>query len=85
MNAAARYKESADQFYRNKSYSSAVEDYSKAIALLADNNDQDLIYICFSNRCACFLQLKRFSEALFDAQQCVQLKPDWHKGNHPLV
>ncbi|RZK75991.1 MAG: hypothetical protein EOO85_12500 [Pedobacter sp.] len=80
MSVATRYKEAGDQHYRQKSYVNAIEDYSKAIALLENQNDSNLIYICYSNRCACYLQQKKTTEALQDAQKCVQIKPDWHKG-----
>jgi len=36
--------------------------------------------VLFSNRSACYAGLKKFEEALSDAEQCISLKPDFHKG-----
>ena len=36
-----------------------------------------------SNRCACYLQLSRYSEARDDAESCTMVKPTWPKGTLP--
>jgi len=88
-NVAAAIKEEGDILYRDKRYQAAVAKYSKAIELLFPlvNNhrlDSDTalqtLYVSYSNRCACFLQLNSAALALRDAQECVRLKPDWPKG-----
>jgi tetratricopeptide (TPR) repeat protein len=80
LSQAQLWKDAGDRYYRSGSYASAIEEYSNAIACLSSGLDQNLLYICYSNRSACFLQLKRYQEALYDAQQCVSIKPDWSKG-----
>jgi stress-induced-phosphoprotein 1 len=34
----------------------------------------------YGNRSASYHNLKRFKEALEDAETCIELKPDWGKG-----
>jgi tetratricopeptide (TPR) repeat protein len=74
------HKDAGDRHYRTGSYSAAVDDYSRAISSLSASTEQNMLYVCYSNRCACFLQLQRYQEALYDAQKCVALKVDWPKG-----
>eukprot|EP01039_Chlorochromonas_danica_P010845 gene10845-12055_t len=78
-------KEEGDRHYRLGNYQRAVECYSQAIATLTQREGEgaagdSVLYVCYSNRCACFLQLDRCEEALYDAQQCIALKSDWPKG-----
>lgn len=81
MSSAAQiHKDRGDTHYKAASYRAAIEDYSQAIAVCSAQAESNLLYICYSNRCACFLQLQRYQEALYDAQQCTALKPDWPKG-----
>lgn len=83
---AAECKNAGDGLYRSKSYQVAVVQYTKAINLLSnlDYGDDDTafqtLYVSYSNRCACFLQINSLQQALQDAQECVKLKPDWAKG-----
>lgn len=76
-------KEEGDRHYRSGSFQRAVECYSQAIATLSQREGaagDSVLYVCYSNRCACFLQMDRFEEALYDARQCIALKADWPKG-----
>lgn len=41
-------------------------------------NDK-LSAVLLSNRCAAYLNLKRYENALEDAERCVQIEPDWSK------
>lgn len=80
MSPEDRLKEEGDRLYRNHAYNAAVDSYSEAIGLLTASGNDNTLYVCYSNRCACFLQLKRYQEALHDAQQCVSIRSDWPKG-----
>lgn len=83
---AVESKNAGDSLYRDKSYQVAVVQYTKAINMLAnlDSGNDDTafqtLYVSYSNRCACFLQINSLQQALQDAQECVRLKPDWAKG-----
>ena len=35
--------------------------------------------VLLSNRCAAYLNLKKYEDALEDAERCVQVEPDWSK------
>ena len=41
-------------------------------------NDK-LSAVLLSNRCAAYLNLKKYENALKDAERCVQIEPDWSK------
>ena len=41
-------------------------------------NDK-LSAVLLSNRCAAYLNLKKYEDALEDAERCVQVEPDWSK------
>jgi tetratricopeptide (TPR) repeat protein len=45
----------------------------------------NILYVSYSNRCACYLQLNEVQLALKDAQECVSLKSDWPKGYNRLA
>jgi len=71
---ATEFKNQGNTAYQNKKYKEAIELYSKAIKL--DANDATF----FSNRCAAYLNLNNYGDALKDAEKCIKLKPDWSKG-----
>lgn len=41
-------------------------------------NDK-LSAVLLSNRCAAYLNVKKYENALEDAERCVQMEPDWSK------
>lgn len=55
-------------------FDKAVEEYSKAIGLDGNN------HVYYSNRSNAYVQLKRYEEALADANKAVQLDPKWPRG-----
>lgn len=84
---AIQCKSEGDALYREKKYQVAIMKYTQAINLLhpqgltpTDESTFHTLYVSYSNRCACFLQVNRVEQALHDANQCVKLKPDWPKG-----
>jgi len=62
------------KFFSEQKFEQALESFSKAIEEDKDN------HALFSNRCATYIALKKFENALSDAEKCIQLKPDWAKG-----
>ena len=60
--------------FKAKDFVAAADHFSNAIE--EDPRDHTL----FSNRCACYHNLKQHEEALGDAVKCTELKPDWGKG-----
>ena len=78
MNASQKAKQRGARCYAAKDYANAVTYFTEAIER-ADGDDMDL-HVYHSNRCATFLQLGRWREALEDAEATVQIKPGWAKG-----
>ena len=68
------FKEQGTKAFAAKDFKSAVEHFTKAI----EENPSD--HTLFSNRSACYYNLNQSSEALEDADKCVELKPDWGKA-----
>jgi hypothetical protein len=71
-------------------YSKALElfhekegEHSESCILLEENEMSPalLFSLLLSNRSCCNLNLFLWEEALFDANYCVQLRPDWVKGH----
>jgi len=76
-------KEEGNTFFRSGDYLKAAATYTKAIKAAADHgieNDAKLAPI-YSNRSASFLKLSKVTQALTDAEKCVELKPDWDKAH----
>ena len=60
-------------YYKLGRYDQSVEMYTLAL-----NQSPDACV--YSNRCAAYLSLNRFDEALEDASNCIKLRPEWYKG-----
>jgi ankyrin repeat protein len=67
-------KKEGNQHYVKKEWQLAIDFYTKAI----DADPTDAAF--YSNRSACYMQLKQHDEALQDAVICRQLRPTWPKG-----
>jgi tetratricopeptide (TPR) repeat protein len=96
-----KWKEEGNTFYHDKNYTSAIGKYTTIInllklqhALFSPNisiderlklNLLNILYISYSNRCACYLQKNELNAAYQDAKECISLKNDWSKGYYRLV
>eukprot|EP00871_Galdieria_phlegrea_P001519 jgi/Galph1/2368/GphlegSOOS_G1041.1 len=67
-------KEAWNAAFAAKEYQKAVEAFSEAIEYDSNN------HILYSNRSAAYASMGKFSEALQDANRCIELKADWPKG-----
>ena len=54
-------------------FDGAVDHFTEAISLDSVN------HVLFSNRSAAFASLKKYRQALSDAEKTISLKPDWAK------
>jgi len=72
--SAAEAKQRGNVALAAKDYTLAVKEYTAAISHDASN------HVFFSNRSAAYASLKRYTEALADAEQCIKLKPEFAKG-----
>lgn len=73
------HKQQADQAFRMGGFRTAIDNYSKAIAL-----DPEFV-VAYSNRSAAYLKNSEKSKALKDAEQVVKLDPKLAKGHSRLA
>jgi len=71
---AAIKKEEGNMLYTSQDYTGAVGLYSEAIDLQPEN------YAYYGNRCACYIMMKQFQNALNDARMSLSLNPSFTKG-----
>lgn len=67
-------EDKARSAYVRKDYDTALTYFTQALE--NDTKNEKL----YSNRSATNLFLSNFNEALEDAESCIKLKPEWHKG-----
>eukprot|EP00633_Aureoumbra_lagunensis_P003914 CAMPEP_0197316918 /NCGR_PEP_ID=MMETSP0891-20130614/44861_1 /TAXON_ID=44058 ORGANISM="Aureoumbra lagunensis, Strain CCMP1510" /NCGR_SAMPLE_ID=MMETSP0891 /ASSEMBLY_ACC=CAM_ASM_000534 /LENGTH=154 /DNA_ID=CAMNT_0042806637 /DNA_START=21 /DNA_END=486 /DNA_ORIENTATION=+ len=68
--------EKGRELYKEQKYVEAIDAFSKAI----DSAEYDDLAALHSNRCACYMQLRKYDQAVEDAETCTQVKPIWSKG-----
>ena len=71
---ANAWKTKGNELFSAKDFPAAVEAFSKAIELDANN------HVLYSNRSACYASMQQYDEAVDDAEKCVSLSPAWSKG-----
>jgi len=67
-------KNQGNEFFKVKNYDEAIKHYSEGIGIDAKH------HVCYSNRSACYAATGKWSEALQDAEKCIESKPDFAKG-----
>jgi DnaJ family protein C protein 7 len=70
---AEKLKDLGNKEFQKKSYSKAIEYYTKAI-----NIQKDKVY--YSNRSSCYLGLKNYKKALDDGEMSIKLDPSFEKA-----
>lgn len=73
--SAEEFKKEGNAAFVAKDFQKAIELFTKAIEVSEQPN-----HVLYSNRSACYTSLKKFDEALNDAQECVKINPTWSKG-----
>ncbi|CCE62924.1 hypothetical protein TPHA_0D02880 [Tetrapisispora phaffii CBS 4417] len=73
--SADEYKQQGNTAFSAKEYEKAVDLFSKAIEVSPEPN-----HVLYSNRSACYTSLKKFTDALNDANECTKINPTWSKG-----
>lgn len=71
-------KEQGNEAFKRNDVEEAIRLYSQAIEVNPDN------YVAFSNRSAAYLKSDFKSKALYDAEKCMNLAPDWIKSYNRL-
>lgn len=72
--SAADLKAKGNAAFSAKDFTTAIDFFSQAIEVDAAN------HVLYSNRSACYASLKKFDQAVEDADKCIELKGDWAKG-----
>jgi stress-induced-phosphoprotein 1 len=67
-------KAKGNAFFAAGNFDAAIEAFTEAINVDSSNA------VLFSNRSAAFASAKRWQDAIDDARQTTQLRPDWGKG-----
>ena len=52
--------------------------YSLALEFTPLSN-KEMMTALLCNRCLAFIKLKKFKEALADAEKCIKIRPDWFR------
>lgn len=73
--SADEYKQQGNAAFSAKKYDEAIELFSKAIEASPSPN-----HVLYSNRSACYASMKKFTDALKDADECIKINPTWAKG-----
>lgn len=76
MSTVADFKNKAAEYFKNKQYNEAIQQYDEAIKLA----NPDEVHVLYSNRSACYASLFKYSEALADANKCVEANPSFVRG-----
>ena len=71
---ASEFKTQGNEAYAKNDYYAAIQCFSQAIQ--ADPSD----HVFYSNRSACWLNLRKHKSAISDAQDCIRMAPRWPKG-----
>ena len=73
--SAAEYKQQGNAAFSAKDFDKAIDLFTKAIEVSETPN-----HVLYSNRSACYTSLKKYEEALKDAEECIKINPTWSKG-----
>eukprot|EP01031_Cornospumella_fuschlensis_P017867 gene17867-21861_t len=75
---ANSYKDQGNTAFQAGDVELAISLFTQAIDLDPDN------HVFYSNRSAAYMKKDSISKALYDAEKCVELAPDWAKGYNRL-
>ncbi|KAG0669843.1 Hsp90 cochaperone [Maudiozyma exigua] len=73
--SADEYKQQGNTAFSSKEYEKAIDLFTKAIEVSETPN-----HVLYSNRSATYASMKKFGEALKDADECTKINPTWSKG-----
>lgn len=71
---ALELKNKGNEAFTAGRFTDGITFFTRAAQAEPDN------HVLYSNRCACYAALQRYTEALEDADKCIAIKPDWAKG-----
>ena len=79
MDLCTEEKDKGNAFFKESKFPEAVKCYTEALKRGPPSRNEEA-YKLFSNRSACYTKLGALPEAVKDADQCIELKPEFAKG-----
>lgn len=77
---AQRAKDRGNKRFQGKQYKQAIEEYSKAIELLGDDQANKNLAVYFGNRAQCHFLMEDFERALSDCDASISVDPKYVKA-----
>ena len=78
VNTIESVKKKANDFFKQKKYEEAIEEYTKVLEF--DPNNKKFNSLIYANRALCYQKLNKNVEALRDSNQCIKLNPFYARG-----
>lgn len=72
--SAESYKDKGNQYFKEKNYEKAIENYTYATEIDPKN------HVYYTNRALCYASMQRWDKSLRDAEKSISLNKDWTKG-----
>ena len=73
---ALSLKEAGNQCYKEDDSSGALENYTKAIEICEETNDEKLMATCLKNRAAVFLKDEDYESVISDCTRALEIVPN---------
>lgn len=73
---AAAFKEAGNSCYKENDISGALENYTKAIEICEEINDEKLLATCLKNRAAVFLKEEDYELVVSDCTRALEIVPN---------
>ncbi|XP_015747421.1 PREDICTED: dnaJ homolog subfamily C member 7-like [Acropora digitifera] len=77
---ATQWKKWGNELHKEGKYELMAEYYSLALDFTPEANFE-ITTALLSNRCLALINLKKFKEALADADRCTKIRPKWFRGH----
>lgn len=73
---ALSLKEAGNQCYKQDDSAGALENYTKAIEVCEESNDEKLMATCLKNRAAVFLRDEDYESVISDCTRALEIVPN---------
>ncbi|KAJ7371742.1 TPR and ankyrin repeat-containing protein 1 [Desmophyllum pertusum] len=80
---ATQWKKWGNELHKESKYDLMAEYYTLALEFTPTSN-AEIVTALLSNRCLALINLKKFNEALADAEKCTKIRPKWFRGHSRL-
>ncbi|KAJ7371766.1 TPR and ankyrin repeat-containing protein 1 [Desmophyllum pertusum] len=77
---ATQWKKWGNELHKENKYDLMAEYYTLALEFTPPSKSE-IMTALLSNRCLALINLKKFNEALVDAEKCTKIRPKWFRGH----